>query len=93
MAKARARHILDETAAQCEQLKNQILAGADFAQIAKTHSLCPSGAQGGDLGEFGRGQMVREFDEAVFNGETHKVLGPIKTQFGYHLLEVTARTD
>jgi len=93
MTRARARHILVETAAQCEELKNQILSGADFAEVAKQHSLCPSGAQGGDLGEFGRGQMVREFDEVVFTGELNKVLGPIKTQFGYHLLEVTARTD
>jgi peptidyl-prolyl cis-trans isomerase C len=93
MARARARHILVQTEAQCESLKNEIQAGADFADIAKQHSLCPSGAQGGDLGEFGRGQMVREFDEVVFNGELHTVHGPVKTQFGYHLLEVTQRSD
>ena len=93
MARARARHILVETEAQCESLKDQILAGTDFAEVAKQHSLCPSGAQGGDLGEFGRGQMVPEFDEVVFTGELHTVLGPVKTQFGYHLLEVTQRSD
>ncbi len=93
MATARARHILVETEAQCESLKQAIEAGADFAEIAKQHSLCPSGAQGGDLGEFGRGQMVREFDEVVFSGELNKVHGPVKTQFGYHLLEITSRSD
>lgn len=93
MVRARARHILVETEAQCEALKNEILAGADFAEIAKQHSLCPSGTQGGDLGEFGRGQMVREFDEVVFSGELNTVHGPVKTQFGYHLLEITQRSD
>ena len=93
MARARARHILVETEAQCESLKDQILAGTDFAEVAKQHSLCPSGAQGGDLGEFGRGQMVPEFDQVVFTGELHSVHGPVKTQFGYHLLEITQRTD
>ncbi|MCA9422759.1 MAG: peptidylprolyl isomerase, partial [Nitrospira sp.] len=59
---------------------------------AKEHSTCPSGKQGGDLGEFGPGQMVKEFDEVVFSGELGKVHGPVKTQFGYHLLEITSRT-
>lgn len=93
MATARARHILVETETQCESLKQAIQAGADFAEVAKQHSLCPSGAQGGDLGEFGRGQMVREFDEVVFSGELNTVHGPIKTQFGYHLLKITSRSD
>lgn len=93
MARACARHILVETEAQCEVLKQEILAGADFADVAQQHSLCPSGAQGGDLGEFGRGQMVREFDEVVFSAPLHTVQGPVKTQFGYHLLEITARSD
>jgi len=93
MATARARHILVETEAQCESLKQEIGAGADFAEVAKQHSLCPSGAQGGDLGEFGQGQMVPEFDEVVFNGELNTVHGPVKTQFGYHLLEITSRSD
>jgi len=93
MARARARHILVPTEEQCESLKQQILDGADFAEIAKQHSQCPSGAQGGDLGEFGRGEMVREFDEVVFSGELNTVHGPVRTQFGYHLLEITSRTD
>jgi peptidyl-prolyl cis-trans isomerase C len=93
MARASARHILVESEAQCQSLKDEILAGADFADIAKQHSLCPSGTQGGELGEFGRGQMVPEFDEVVFTGALLTVHGPIKTQFGYHLLEITQRTD
>lgn len=93
MAKARARHILVDTEEQCEQLKSQIEAGEDFGDVAKQHSSCPSGHQGGDLGEFGPGQMVKEFDEVVFSGAINEVHGPVKTQFGYHLLEVTHRTD
>jgi peptidyl-prolyl cis-trans isomerase C len=77
----------------CENLKTQIEAGADFAAVAKEHSLCPSKNQGGALGEFGPGQMVKEFDAVVFSGEVGKVLGPVQTQFGYHLLEVTSRTE
>jgi peptidyl-prolyl cis-trans isomerase C len=92
MAKARARHILVPTKEQCEDLKTQIEAGGDFGSLAKTHSQCPSDRQGGDLGEFGPGQMVKEFDTVVFSGELGKVHGPVKTQFGYHLLEITSRT-
>jgi peptidyl-prolyl cis-trans isomerase C len=93
MAKATARHILVKSKEVCEDLKKQIETGADFAAVARQHSLCPSGKQGGSLGEFGPGQMVKEFDQAVFTGEVGKVLGPIQTQFGYHLLEVTSRID
>ena len=67
--------------------------GADFGELAKLHSKCPSGAEGGALGTFGPGQMVREFDEVVFSAPIGEVQGPVKTQFGYHLLEVTARAD
>jgi len=93
MARASARHILVESEAQCEALKQEIQAGADFGEVAKQHSLCPSGAQGGDLGEFGQGAMVPEFDRVVFSGELHTVHGPIRTQFGYHLLEITSRSE
>jgi peptidyl-prolyl cis-trans isomerase C len=92
MPKAQARHILVPTEEACEELKSRIEAGTDFATIAKDHSECPSGKQGGDLGEFSQGQMVNEFDEVVFNAEIGKVHGPIKTQFGYHLIEITNRT-
>lgn len=93
MAKATARHILVEDEQQCEDLKDQIANGTDFGDVAKQHSKCPSGASGGDLGEFGPGMMVKEFDEVVFSAPINEVQGPVKTQFGYHLLEVTSRTD
>jgi peptidyl-prolyl cis-trans isomerase C len=93
LANASARHILVDTEEQCIDLKNQIESGADFADLAKQHSKCPSGRRGGELGEFAPGQMVKEFDEVVFSAELNQVQGPVKTQFGYHLLEVTSRTD
>ena len=93
MAKATARHILVDNETTCNDLKTQIESGTDFGDVAKQHSSCPSGAQGGDLGEFGPGQMVQEFDEVVFSGELNTVHGPVKTQFGYHLLEVTSRSE
>ncbi len=93
MATATARHILVSTSEACEELKAQIEAGADFAELARQHSQCPSGKQGGDLGQFAQGQMVPEFDRVVFNEEVGKVHGPVKTQFGYHLLEVTSRSE
>ena len=93
MKRAKARHILVSTEQECLALKNQIEAGVDFAEIAMKHSQCPSGRRGGDLGEFGPGQMVKEFDMVVFSGAVNKVHGPVKTQFGYHLLEITSRTE
>lgn len=92
MAAATARHILVDTEAQCLELKERINNGEDFAVIAKQFSSCPSRANGGDLGSFGPGQMVKEFDQVVFSAEPNTVQGPVKTQFGYHLLEVTSRT-
>ena len=93
MSKATARHILVETAEECEEIKGKIEKGEDFADIAAKVSKCPSGKQGGDLGEFGPGQMVPEFDQVVFNEEIGKVHGPVKTQFGFHLLEISKRED
>jgi len=92
MTQATARHILVDSEAKCEELKKAIEGGQDFAEVARQHSSCPSGRNGGDLGSFGPGQMVPEFDQVVFSGELHKVLGPVKTQFGYHLLEITSRS-
>ncbi|MDQ6995525.1 MAG: peptidylprolyl isomerase [Mariprofundaceae bacterium] len=92
MSRACARHILVDSEEKCLQLKTEIEAGADFADVAKEHSNCPSSRKGGDLGEFGRGQMVPEFDEVVFSADVGSVEGPVKTQFGYHLLEVTSRS-
>lgn len=93
MAKASARHILVKTEAECLKLKADIEGGKDFAQMARAYSQCPSGKKGGELGEFFRGQMVPEFDQVVFTKEIGKVHGPVKTQFGYHLLEITKRVD
>ncbi len=91
MVKASAKHILVDTEEKCQDLKKQIEDGASFEEMARKHSKCPSGSGGGDLGEFGPGQMVPEFDVVVFNNEVGKVHGPVQTQFGYHLLEITSR--
>jgi len=90
---AAARHILVSDEAFCKELKEKINSGEmTFEQAAKENSTCPSGAKGGDLGKFGQGQMVPEFDKVVFNDEVGVVHGPVQTQFGYHLLEVTERS-
>lgn len=91
MTQASARHILVDTEEACQELKTQIESGVDFAELAKEHSSCPSGKSGGELGTFGPGQMVKEFDEVVFSADVGAVQGPVKTQFGFHLVEVTAR--
>lgn len=91
MPKASARHILVASREECEKLKKDIEGGQDFGVIAKQHSQCPSSHDGGALGTFHKGQMVPEFDQVVFNEEVGKVHGPIKTQFGYHLVEITSR--
>lgn len=93
MPKAAARHILVDSQELCEKLKTEIGDGKDFADVAREYSGCPSGKQGGDLGEFGPGAMVKEFDEVVFSAPIGEVQGPVKTAFGYHLLEVTKRDD
>jgi len=93
MTIATARHILVETEEECINLKKEIEDGLDFAEAAKIKSSCPSGGNGGDLGSFGPGQMVKEFNDVVFSGELNVVHGPVKTQFGYHLIEITSRQD
>ena len=92
MTTARARHILVNDEQICLDLKNRIDNGADFGDLAREHSQCPSGRQGGDLGEFGPGQMVPEFDQVVFNEAVGVAHGPVKTQFGWHLVEITERS-
>ena len=92
MSSACARHILVASEDECNKLKSEIEAGTDFAEAAKKISKCPSGADGGDLGEFRPGQMVPEFDTVVFKEGVGEVHGPVKTQFGYHLIEITSRT-
>ncbi len=93
MAQAAARHILVDDENRCLELKQAIENGADFAQLARENSRCPSGRNGGDLGTFGRGEMVPEFDQVVFSAPVGVVQGPVRTQFGYHLVEVTSRND
>ena len=92
MPSASARHILVQSEAECQELKDKVTNGGDFASLAKQHSSCPSGKDGGNLGTFGPGQMVKEFDEVVFSAPVGEVQGPVKTQFGYHLIEVTSRS-
>ena len=71
------------------KLKSQINSFNDFKYYARIYSRCPSGRQGGDLGCFGKGQMVKPFEEAAFNGAVGEVSDPVKTSFGYHLIWVT----
>jgi len=91
MAQASARHILVSSEEECNNLKQQIADGAEFADVAAAHSQCPSGKQGGELGSFSPGMMVPEFDTVVFNEAVGEVHGPVQTQFGYHLIEITSR--
>ena len=96
--KATASHILIKGGAEAEfklqDLKQDIGdSPVKFAQLAAELSECPSASQGGNLGEFGPGAMVKEFDEVVFNEEVGKVHGPVKTQFGYHLIYIADRTE
>ncbi|MCP4023128.1 MAG: peptidylprolyl isomerase [Desulfobacteraceae bacterium] len=93
MAKASARHILVDSEDFCNELIEKINNGEDFSALAAEHSKCPSGSKGGDLGEFGPGQMVPEFDTVVFNEKVGKPHGPVKTDFGFHIVEITSRTD
>ena len=88
-----AKHILVKDEAKCQKILEEIAAGKAFEVAAQEYSTCPSGQKGGDLGEFGRGQMVREFEEAAFTAEIGQVAGPVATQFGYHLIKVEAKND
>lgn len=86
-----ASHILVSDEMQAEQLKMEIKNYDDFKQLATIYSQCPSGRKGGYLGCFGRGQMVKAFEKAAFNAHTNEVVGPIKTEFGYHLIWVNRK--
>ncbi len=87
----KASHILVRTEDKALELKKEISTPEDFKKLAAEHSSCPSGAQGGDLGYFGRGMMVREFEEAAFSTPEGKVTEPVQTQFGWHLILVEDR--
>ena len=86
-----ASHILVPDEIQAEKLKLEIKNYQDFQQLAAIYSECPSGKKGGYLGCFGRGQMVKEFEKAAFKANTGEVVGPVKTQFGYHLIWVNRK--
>lgn len=87
----KASHILVETEEEAISLKEQILSGTPFEDVAAEHSNCPSGARGGDLGFFGRGQMVSEFENAAFDLKVGELSDPVRTNFGWHLILVTAQ--
>lgn len=86
----RASHILVKTLEEVTNLKNQIQNADDFAKMAQQHSICPSGRNGGDLNVFGRGAMVKPFEDAAFGLEVGYISEPVQTQFGYHLILRTA---
>ncbi len=87
----RASHILVDTKADADAIKEAIDNGEGFYTMAKRYSKCPSGAQGGDLGYFERGQMVKEFEDAAFSLPVGKISKPIHSQFGWHLIKVLDR--
>lgn len=90
----RAKHILTDTEEKCAEILEAIEKNEkSFEDAAKEFSTCPSGTKGGDLGAFGRGQMVKEFEDAAFSAEIGAVVGPVKTQFGYHLIKVEEKND
>jgi peptidyl-prolyl cis-trans isomerase C len=91
MGIACARHILVKSEKLALELLQKIQKGADFGQLARKNSTCPSGKKGGDLGEFRPGQMVKAFDDVVFKKEVLKVHGPVKTKFGFHLIQTIYR--
>ncbi len=92
MATACARHILVKTKDEAEKIKQQLAKGVDFAKLAKKYSLCKSSAKkGGELGEFRPGTMLKAFDNVVFKKPVLKVHGPVKTKFGFHLIETIYR--
>ena len=91
MAIAMARHILVKTRDEAEDLKRRLAKGEDFAKLAKKHSTCNSAKRGGDLGEVRPGKMVKAIDNVIFKKPTNKIHGPVRSQFGFHLVEVYFR--
>jgi peptidyl-prolyl cis-trans isomerase C len=87
MSQITASHILVEHEHEAQDLLKRIAAGESFETLARQHSQCPSGKQGGMLGTFGRGQMVKPFEDAAFALEPGQISGPVRTQFGFHLIK------
>ena len=88
-ARSTATRSKAEAQSQIESLKVQIDGGTDFAELARQHSDCPSGKKGGDLGSFGRGQMVGPFENTAFGLEVGGTSGVVETDFGYHIIRRT----
>lgn len=86
MSTVSAKHILVTHEHEAQDLIKKLSDGSTFEELAEKFSMCPSKAQGGDLGEFGRGRMVPSFEEAAFDLEVGSVSDPVQTQFGYHLI-------
>ena len=92
MLQATARHILLNNEKLARKLKKEIISNEiTFEKAAKKFSKCPSSKRGGNLGTFQKGDMVKEFDNVIFSQDLNKIHGPIKTQFGFHLIEIMAR--
>ena len=89
----RASHISVKTEDEAKKLYDEIQNGKDFAKIAQEVSLCPSGQNGGDLGFFGKGMMVKPFEDAAFALEVGEISQPVQTQFGWHLIQLTDKED
>lgn len=87
MNKIRAKHILVDHEYEAKDLLRKISEGSDFEELARKFSKCPSGEDGGDLGVFGRGQMVPAFEEAAFSLKEGEISRPVRTSFGYHLIK------
>jgi len=87
--KIKASHILVDSEEIANELLRELEKGADFADLAEEHSSCPSGRAGGDLGFFGKGVMVKPFEEAAFELKKGEISKPVKTDFGWHLIKVT----
>jgi parvulin-like peptidyl-prolyl isomerase len=83
-----ASHILLKTETEALACLTYMKQGKSFEELAKEKSLCPSGKKGGSLGWFSRGQMVREFENSAFSGKKGAIIGPVKTQFGYHIIRI-----
>lgn len=89
MSTITASHILVEKEYEAEDVLKKISEGNSFESLAKAYSKCPSGREGGDLGSFGKGQMVGEFEAAAFALKVGEISAPVRTQFGYHIIKRT----
>ena len=88
VSKINASHILVKTDGEAYVILQKLKAGESFEELAKQRSICPSGKKGGSLGWFGRGMMIKEFENAAFAAKKGQLIGPVKTQFGWHLIRI-----